>query len=530
MSAASGPLSSSASHQRRVLAVLVLVFFALGHSVGMVLFQARGVPASHLGGMLLSYTAGVLAGGLGLTFLEGLLAWQTQGKGSRALRALVLALLLLPPLFVQFTLPLANWRGTLGLNLTLSFLMALSLPLCLTLFFRHVRPGLQAPYFALALCLAYLGGALLAPLLGGDSPDSSLSDSPLAFLNLTRNLLGLGVGVLCWLLLCKDAEQDAAARAGQKLRNPGRATAPARKQGRFSPRPFSLLLLPFLTCFFLSGFEGNLFFPHVVGRGPHLEYMYLFLSLLLPLLGVLLALRGWRVLPPLIGGATLCFAFFWLLGFLPLRSETLWAAVLICAVLLHVLLYLGTLACMRHAALSRAPALVVTAVWLAAVAVMPGRFFSAKLLPALDLPVFPAACLSAASCAATVFALRRSLPLPCPSSQGQDHAGAAPGPSASSCPETRLLAFAATYNLRGRETEVLRGISQGQDMAAIAEGIGISERTGRHHMTGVLRKTGLPDRKGLELFFSAWEALDDHSEEDAPPHNNSPPSPGEIHV
>ena len=133
-------------------------------------------------------------------------------------------------------------------------------------------------------------------------------------------------------------------------------------------------------------------------------------------------------------------------------------------------------------------------------------------------PLIPALFLSLC-CIGSVFLLRGVFPLPVGpefSTPGGEYSGEfrnAPASGQSGEAEAakleaerRLRAFSAAFELSRREEEVVNGVLNAQDNAAIAAFLGISERTVRHHLASAVRKTGASNRKGLELLYRSWLA------------------------
>ncbi|MBR2215855.1 MAG: hypothetical protein IJ849_08880 [Selenomonadaceae bacterium] len=68
-----------------------------------------------------------------------------------------------------------------------------------------------------------------------------------------------------------------------------------------------------------------------------------------------------------------------------------------------------------------------------------------------------------------------------------------------------IAAYKERFAFTDRETEVLTLILQEQTAAAIAEKLGIKERTARYHIANILRKTGTKHRAELRLLLSLTE-------------------------
>ncbi len=74
--------------------------------------------------------------------------------------------------------------------------------------------------------------------------------------------------------------------------------------------------------------------------------------------------------------------------------------------------------------------------------------------------------------------------------------GAAGASSARGRPSGR----ASLASLTGREREVLAGVARGLSNQAIADELGITERTARTHVSNILAKLGLTSRTQAALF------------------------------
>lgn len=503
------------ARQGQIAALFMLGLFFVTFNMGAVLFQARNVPPEHHGNAVIGYFCGVVVGALWLGWLQSRRAWATPGGRGALLRAVLLGVLLLPSVFFMFSFQVTGYSGTAFSNAFHPFLWAMHPPAAMLFFFGRVRPGQQAVFYCAAISAGYLCWALLMPLVGAFGPGGSALALPTAglegrylpLINVVRNLTGAAFALLCWHL----ARTDAARPPGPYVPGP------------FPARRFVLLLLPFLACFFLNGFSGYLFFPRLIGRGLYPEYMHLALALLFPLVGLYISRRGDAALFRLLLAAVAIFAVFPLLFFVPGQAGpeagqtwTAQAVYLVCAVAQQVLECCGVLAFARFAGLSRFPVLALCTVWLAVGAAIPGKLTAAKLLPALGVPVFPAACILTALCALSLLPLRRAFPLPEAPAEAETvlsdagreamSAEAAKLEVARLEAEARFRAFAAAFGFSKRETEVLDGILRGLEREAIGAELGVSDRTVKHHINGLLKKTGQANRQRLLHFYTGWQA------------------------
>ncbi|UQZ90776.1 hypothetical protein C4J81_16810 [Deltaproteobacteria bacterium Smac51] len=73
---------------------------------------------------------------------------------------------------------------------------------------------------------------------------------------------------------------------------------------------------------------------------------------------------------------------------------------------------------------------------------------------------------------------------------------------------SKTALFTMAFELTGREAEVLAGLLRGLNSPALAESLGISERTLKYHLSGLLRKTGQPNRRRLAAFYACWSPAD----------------------
>ena len=73
-------------------------------------------------------------------------------------------------------------------------------------------------------------------------------------------------------------------------------------------------------------------------------------------------------------------------------------------------------------------------------------------------------------------------------------------PSRAGTPRGRGSARASLASLTGREREVLGGVARGLSNKAIADELGMAERTARTHVSNILAKLGLTSRTQAALF------------------------------
>jgi two-component system, NarL family, nitrate/nitrite response regulator NarL len=64
------------------------------------------------------------------------------------------------------------------------------------------------------------------------------------------------------------------------------------------------------------------------------------------------------------------------------------------------------------------------------------------------------------------------------------------------------------YGLTERQCEIIRGVAEGLNNREIAERLGISEHTAKHHLTQVFNKTGVSTRVELALLATQHGLVD----------------------
>ncbi len=495
--------SRQSSLPEQLPAVLMLTLFFVTYNISAVSFLAQGAPAGDAPLPLAGYV----------------------GRIGPLARTALLAALLLPGLFSLLPFTVVPWAGTPVLNTLQPFLWGFGLPVAQRLYFRHTEPGRQAVYFGIAMGAGHLCWSLLMPLVGAfvstSSPAGAVPDRFLLFLNVTRAVTNCLFVLLVWRLL------HAGGAAG--------ANGPGGTEKNLPPLPgmgkkLVLLLLPFLLCFALSGLMNYKFFVRVQLRGEYTEFMHLALAALFPLLGLIFSRRKFGPAFPCLCAAVLCFALALLMSFPPFSAR---AGVALCIISQQTLFFLGVLFFSRFAPYSRCPALVLCLGWLVALAGIPGNLLGTRLLPALDIPIFPAVSVLAGLCAVSLIPLRRVFPLPEAPAQAEDTALEALSAESAKLEALRIeaeteaarleaarmetlrieaeaeakrRAFAAAFALTTREAEVLDGILRGLEREAIGAELGISDRTVKFHIRGLLKKTGEANRSKLLHFYTAWQS------------------------
>ncbi len=68
----------------------------------------------------------------------------------------------------------------------------------------------------------------------------------------------------------------------------------------------------------------------------------------------------------------------------------------------------------------------------------------------------------------------------------------------------KIASFAAAFGLTRREAELLGYLAHDQGTLQMAQAMGISERTVRFHLSGLLKKTAQLNRQRLTFFFASW--------------------------
>ncbi len=169
----------------------------------------------------------------------------------------------------------------------------------------------------------------------------------------------------------------------------------------------------------------------------------------------------------------------------------------------------------EHAQHGRPPtALVLCLGWLVSLAGIPGNLLAVRLLPALGISPFPAVCVLVGLCAVSLIPLRRVFPLPETPAQAEGIVLETLNAEAAKLEAARIeadagakrRAFAAAFTFTEREAEVLDGILRELEREAIGAELGISDRTVKHHINGLLKKTGMANRRRLLHFYADWQA------------------------
>ncbi|MDR2054884.1 MAG: helix-turn-helix transcriptional regulator [Desulfovibrio sp.] len=506
---------SSSARQRHLAAVLMLALFYVTHNIGAVFFQARGVLAGHTSASLLGYLAGVLLGALAFDALERRMARKPDGRGGAALHACLLAALLLPGLFCLTSFLIVPYSANLALNALQPLLWGATLPVALRLFFQHAEPERQALFFGIGVGAGHLAWALLMPLalsfadgsviagtagtFGAAVLTDALHTRFLPFLNMARVLSNCAIAALAWYLVRFAPCPEPYPEVRQAFEPDGhRELGDAARPGG-AGRIFRLLP-PLILCFTVSGMLGYLFFARMLARGIYAEYMHLGLVALFPLCGLLLSRHGTALLRPLLCASVLCFAAAPLLQRPDSPPALIQGMFMVCSAGQQALFFFGALALSRFTPYTRHPALTLSLPWLAAFAAIPGNLLASRLLPALGLSPYPAVWGLAGLCLLSLFVLRRAFPLPVAAAlQQEDKETPAAMDNA-----VKLAAFVTAFRLTAKETEVMAALSAWVEPASIAQSLGLSERTVRHHLTNIGRKVGTTNRKGLELFYAAW--------------------------
>jgi DNA-binding CsgD family transcriptional regulator len=524
----------------------MLAMFYFTYNIGAVFFQSRGVPSGQTPTSLLGYLAGVLLGALAFDALERRMARRAydsaDGRSEVVLCACLLAALLLPGLFCLFSFLIVPYTGNLALNTLQPLLWGATLPVALRLFFRHTEPRRLAMFFGIAVGAGHLAWALLMPMAlyftdgsviagtTGASGAAILTDALhtrfLSFLNVARTLSNSAFAALTWLLIrpepCPEVRQvfepDGLSGTGATEGNAGR---------------IARLLLPQILCFTVSGILGYLFFSRMLMRGAYADYMHLGLAALFPLCGLLLSRHGPGLLRQFLCLSTLCFAAAPLLMRPDSPPDLIQGVFMVCAAGQQALFFFATLALSHFTPYTRHPTLTLILGWLAAFAAVPGNLLASRLLPALGLSPYPVVWILAGLCLLSLLLLGRVFPLPeAPTAAGASTAQPLLSPETLSPEqfedessrlesvrlealrlealrleaESRRRAFAAAHELSFRETEVFDSILRGQERAAIAGELGISEATVKFHIKNILKKTGQLNRQRLLRFYTGWTA------------------------
>ena len=448
----------------------MLALFFITFNTGSVFFQIRGVPSAQVGLSVLGYMGGVLFAALFLDHMER----RSKAANYSLLRTIFLGMLLLPGLTSLIAFPLLSYAGNLALNMLQPFLWGLGLPVGLRLFFKYATPAQRVFHFGIAVGSGHLCWSLLMLPAGMLTTNYNIpSEQILFYLNIMRVLFNTAFALLAWWM----------------LGIPDNQTRDITSKPRLAPGLIGLLL-PFALCFLLNGILGYLFYSRVLGRGIYSEYMHLGLAFLLPLAGLLIS-RKPKWLPLFICMAVVAFA----LGplFLLAPNDIAQKLLIISTASQQSILFLGTLAVSGYASRSRSPALVISLVWLATALAVPGSIIAGQL----SIPVLAMAGILAGLCVIALWPFYqawRVAPVCLPTANLSELAN------------NKKPAFAAAFALTEREDEVLSYVLQGMDDAAMANALGISERTVRYHISGLLNKAGVINRKRLLQLYNNWNA------------------------
>lgn len=72
-------------------------------------------------------------------------------------------------------------------------------------------------------------------------------------------------------------------------------------------------------------------------------------------------------------------------------------------------------------------------------------------------------------------------------------------------PDRKFLEFCLTFSLTPRESDIFLALLGGASMEDVCTRLRISERTFRFHVTGLLKKTAMLNRKRLLPFYTCWQ-------------------------
>lgn len=509
-----------AAFSPHALGVAALTLSFILFKVGVAFYRLRGAPIEVALFNLLGFSTGMLAAALSIH------VWERQAASGSPWRNGALALfLLLPGLFSGFLYFVTRFAVQPVADTVQAGLWGMPLSTALYLFFRHVHPRTQALWFGFAVGLGSLFWAIGIPFIGeGSVSGFSATDKErmLMFLLLLRSGVLALMALAAFTLMRRTSPfARSADRAGGRDGQNGSLTAkeasgqtagqttvkPARQPARQAESRPGLLLLqvlaPTVLLYLLNGYQTAALKQPIAAVERHGELLNLLLVFLFFFLGFAITHRK-ALLPNWYTFTVCCMALLAALRLFPdhvpatainLVAEAAEQLLLFCAAL-----SLGRLA---FGAPFRFPALICCSGYLAFLAMLPGRLAGMgikALLPGALAPVLMGA---AFLCVASVFLLRRAYPLPLPAPAAPAMEGAASNDDSAAA---KRIAFAAAFGLTGREVELLDALLEGLEREEVAERLGISERTVRFHLGGVLKKTSLPNSKRLLLFYASWQA------------------------
>lgn len=468
---------------------LTLCFILLKLSTAF--FRLRGAPEHVALLNLLGFLAGITFSAILLPFWARRVSGSPSKDGVLPWRGAFAFFLMLPACYSSALFFATRFSVHVGGDTIQAAFWGMYLPIGLHLFFSHVTPRSQALWFGFAMGMGNLFWAIGVPFLeqsAGIDLDAADKERILVFLLLLRNGVLLLLTGVALLMMCRESPRN----------------LPADREGVTTTRPAALLGLltaPVGLLYFLNGFSSFTLQKRIAPVGRHGEILNLLLVFLFFLLG-LAVLHRKAVLPRLYAATICCLALLPLPRLFPslipahalnLLAELGEQVMLFCAVLA-----LGRLA---FGFSFRFPALVCCAAYLSLGMLIPGRLAAMGIHALSGEAVIPCLLLAAAACAVSALALLRAFPLPLPAGPPQKaQPPAVPGDFARKC-----VAFASAFGLTQREVELLDSVLKGRDRDGIAEELGISERTVRFHLGGLLKKTGMPNRKRLLLFYASWQ-------------------------
>ncbi|GHV50972.1 hypothetical protein FACS1894168_2780 [Deltaproteobacteria bacterium] len=361
----------------------------------------------------------------------------------------------------------------------LSICASLLFPVALALFFRAIPAGRESFFYGLVMALGEILWAVLFPLLTSSS--AGTPDNRLLYLFalscLAMGGMGLLLGLTLWL-------------------RPAVSQAPARGSVGEKRVPLLWLFVAGAAFFALVGLETGMGQPKLALSPQFISLAHVLSLFLLPLTGYVLDSRK---------PERLAVIFIW-----PLMAAVLLMPVFV-AVHLRGDLGLVALFCLslviRQILLlvvfSTVGRLLKTHAWLPLLLALAhclhlaqlGGVATRGLVADLPLGLFTAACLFAAL---TLFCLWRfRLVL-------QRRPELWELPQEETDPQ-KNLAFATSYGLTGREQDILLGLLRGMTLEDMEQELGVTMRTVRYHITGLLKKTGKPSRQKLLLYYNTWK-------------------------
>lgn len=388
--------------------------------------------------------------------------------------------------------------------------LGLCLPGAVLIFFRSVPPEQQGVTLGLCIACGEVVWSALLPFLSLLDPAMPPQEQT-SHLHAFQSVVQVGIGI-CLALSFAGILPTGSGLTDQP-RTPGNCDALCdRNSGdaHLPVKPFVLLLLAAALFSMLFGLGFGMAFPKSMPGQGFADRPHFLLILLPPLAGYLLDKGGRAAILPALLWAVSALAvpllaapgeFSALLGMLLESGRGV--------ALLGVLLFLARMT--RDRAILPLCILPVQLLYMfqpagAALTRLPyGQNLAAWLL-AVAFIVIGTAALRLIRTATTTWReemIHPALPVKLAEPDGSTGPDA-PDHEAEARETSRLAAFAMTFDLTRRETEILAHLRKNNDLHVVALALGVSTNTVKFHVQGLLRKTVMRNRQKLLHFYEAW--------------------------